>query len=188
METTFSREQLPSQPPPTSTLSTSLSTQTTQQRSRNLRPFSIESLIATRPNSRSNCQNDSPRLTNTDLSAMDLVNHRLGVGTCGNNMAAAVALGYPGLPLPLLYNSWLPTLQAGLFLDQHSHHITHPSAHDPALRPPSGLLPPLLVPQGHPGGVGPLSPDSEASLSPNIAHDLSGRGVAGESDRNNRNT
>jgi hypothetical protein len=186
METTFSREQLSTQPQPTSTLSTPLSTQTSQQRSRNLRPFSIESLIATRPNSRANCQNnDTTRITNTDLSAMDFVSHRLNMAsaeTCGNNMAAAVALGYPGgigLPIPLLYNSWLPTLQAGLFLDQQSHHITHPGAHDVTLRAPSGLLPPLLVPQGPPGGVGPLSPDSEASLSPNIAHDLSGRGVAG---------
>ncbi|XP_021934639.1 homeobox protein unplugged isoform X2 [Zootermopsis nevadensis] len=186
METTFSAEQLSTQPQATSTLSTPLSTQTPQQRSRNIRPFSIESLIATRPSSRTNCQNhDTTRLSNTDLSAMDLVSHRLNmasVGACGNNMAAAVALGYPGgigLPLPLLYNSWLPTLQAGLFLDQQSHHITHPGAHESILRAPSGLLPPLLVPQGPPGGVGPLSPDSEASLSPNVAHDLSGRGVPG---------
>jgi len=181
METTFSRDQLSTQPQPAATLSTQMS----QQRSRNLRPFSNESLIATRPSSRSNCHNnDTTRLTNPDLSAMDMVSQRLnmtGAGVCGNNMAAAVALGYPGgigLPIPLLYNSWLPTLQAGLFLDQQSHHITHLGAHEPTLRAPSGLLPPLLVPQG-PGAVGPLSPDSEASLSPNIAHDLSGRGVAG---------
>jgi hypothetical protein len=182
METTFSREQLSAQPPAASTLST----QTSQQRSRNLRPFSIESLIATRPNSRANCHNnDSTRLTNTELSAMDFVSHRLNMasaGACGNNMAAAVALGYPGgigLPIPLLYNSWLPTLQAGLFLDQQGHHIAHPVPHEATLRTPSGILPPLLVPQGPPGGVGPLSPDSEASLSPNIAHDLSGRGATG---------
>ena len=181
METAFSRENVSTQPQSAPTLST----QTQQERSRNLRPFSIESLIATGPNSRSNWQhNDGLRLTNTDLSAMDLVSQRLNMasaGACGNNMAAAVALGYPGgigLPLPLLYNSWLPTLQAGLFLDQQSQHITHPGSHDP-LRGPSGILPPLLMPQGPHGGAGPLSPDSEASLSPNIAHDLSGRGVAG---------
>lgn len=181
METAFSRENLSSQPQAASTLST----QTQQERSRNLRPFSIESLIATRPHSRSNCQNtDGIRLTNTDLSAMDLVSQRLNMasaGACGNNMAAAVALGYPGgigLPLPLLYNSWLPTLQAGLFLDQQNQHITHLGSHEPTLRTP-GILPPLLMPQGPHGGIGPLSPDSEASLSPNIAHDLSGRGAAG---------
>ena len=182
METAFSRENVSTQPQPAPTLST----QTQQERSRNLRPFSIESLIATGPNSRSNWQNnDGLRLTNSDLSAMDLVSQRLNMasaGACGNNMAAAVALGYPGgigLPLPLLYNSWLPTLQAGLFLDHQSQHITHPGSHDPTLRAPSAILPPLLMPQGPHGGVGPLSPDSEASLSPNIAHDLSGRGVAG---------
>jgi hypothetical protein len=186
METTFSREQLSTHPQPTSTLSTPLTTQTPQQISRNLRPYSIESLISSRPNSRSHCQNhDTNRLTDTDLCAMDLVSHRLNmasVGACGNNMAAAVALGYPGglgLPLPLLYNSWLPTLQAGLFLDQQSHHITHPGVHEPILRAPPGLLPPLMLQQGPSGVEGPLSPDSEASLSPNVAHDLSGRGIPG---------
>ncbi|XP_067004262.2 homeobox protein unplugged-like [Anabrus simplex] len=136
-----------------------ITTPSSQERTRNLRPFSIESLIATRPNPET-----------TELNSLDLVNTRLGAATqCGNNMA--VALGYPGLHLPLLYNSWLPTLQAGLF--QH-HQMGHPDMN--CLGAGRIPLPPLLVP---PGTQGPLSPDSEASLSPNIAHDLSGKTASG---------
>nr|CAD7587703.1 unnamed protein product [Timema genevievae] len=123
METTFSHE--PQQPP--GSLNGPGHT-SPEPRTRILRPFSIESLIGT---TRSSSVAPEPR-------------GPLWGSSCGG-------LPYLGLPLPLLYHSWLPSL----FPQQHV-----------------GVLPPLLVHQGVPA---PLSPHSDCSLSPTVAHDLSAR-------------